>query len=970
MLNPFPMRFLLSVLLIPLFAAADEAPQWIWGEQNAETGQAAFQLRFELEQKPTEAVIQVTADDFFALVVNGKFLLFSENWRNLRKVDLSGVLKEGSNTVFIRARNREGAAGVLAWLDIDGVERRIVTNETWETRPGSEDKAGAPWRAPTVLGPLGMEPWGDPWSQSGVDHIRVPDGFVVERVYDVPAAFGSWVALCSDGQGGFYASDQDGKGIYRFRIESGAVRDVEPLPASISGAQGLTMLDGNLYAHVSGQGLVRIEGSKVERLSGSKGRGEHGIHGVVPEPGTRQLLLIGGNSSKLPEVDFSRVAVTYENDLIERFHDPLHIKRKAWVAPAGWICRYHPQENRFETVSVGYRNAYDVAVNAFGDLFTFDSDEEWDLGLPWYRPTRVCVAVSGSDYGWRAGSDNWPSYYEDSLPPIVEIGPGSPTGMLSGRGAKFPGRYQNAIFALDWTYGTMRALHLRPSGAAYEAEIEEFVTGAPLPMTDAVIADDGSMVFLTGGRRIASSVFRVQYTGAESTEAEPPVDSPEARRARELRLELAKFHGVTSAAAVEEAWPHLASTDRFIRHAARLAIEWQPLDSWLERLESETRPQAVITGVVALARVGDSTHAPLAQQMLESLDLSTLDEMPLLGALRAQSLVWERLGVIQPESTVERLLSLFPHESGLATREIARLLAFREEPRMIEPALQVLSEAKRAPAPRWANMEVTARNTGDSYGGTFERYLANRPPETAIRVASFLVELSPHWSDDQARRFFTFLRDLRQYQGGASYGRFQIEFRKRALAKAGPELAAIAAEFPPVAADRRPIHVVPPEGPGRVWTVEAALEAVEEAGWQEATSESGRNLFHATTCIVCHQFDGEGGAIGPDLSNARGKFGPREVLEAIIEPSKAISDQFGSYDIELKSGQVVTGLVIEGSSGEEVSVFAGDKLRTWNRDDVREIRQSPISSMPPGLVNTLNATELRDLVAYLLEKSN
>ena len=37
-------------------------------------------------------------------------------------------------------------------------------------------------------------------------------------------------------------------------------------------------------------------------------------------------------------------------------------------------------------VSIGYRNAYDIAFNADGELFTYDSDMEWDMGTPWYRP--------------------------------------------------------------------------------------------------------------------------------------------------------------------------------------------------------------------------------------------------------------------------------------------------------------------------------------------------------------------------------------------------------------------------------------------------------------------------------------------------------------------------------------------------------------------------------------------------------
>ncbi len=66
---------------------------------------------------------------------------------------------------------------------------------------------------------------------------------------------------------------------------------------------------------------------------------------------------------------------------------------------------------------MGYRNQYDIALNEDGELFTYDADMEWDFGSPWYRPTRVCHATSGSEFGWRSGTGKWPAYYEDSLPP-------------------------------------------------------------------------------------------------------------------------------------------------------------------------------------------------------------------------------------------------------------------------------------------------------------------------------------------------------------------------------------------------------------------------------------------------------------------------------------------------------------------------------------------------------------------------
>ena len=56
-----------------------------------------------------------------------------------------------------------------------------------------------------------------------------------------------------------------------------------------------------------------------------------------------------------------------------------------------------------ETFAAGFRNPYDIVFNREGELLTHDSDMEWDVGMPWYRPTRVLHVVPGGEYGWRSG---------------------------------------------------------------------------------------------------------------------------------------------------------------------------------------------------------------------------------------------------------------------------------------------------------------------------------------------------------------------------------------------------------------------------------------------------------------------------------------------------------------------------------------------------------------------------------------
>src|SRR5207302_6911570 len=306
---------------------------------------------------------------------------------------------------------------------------------------------------------------------------------------------------------------------------------VEKLPAEISGAQGLLWAFDSLYVMVNGggkgkqgrpNGLYRVRASqpggdldKVEQLRTVQGGGEHGPHAIVLAPDGKSLFVCCGNDTRL----VSPLAGSYLPKLWgEDRLFPIIATFSGVVAPAGCIYRVDPDGKDWRLYSAGYRNHYDIAFNRHGDLFTFDSDMEWDMHTPWYRPTRVYLASSGSDYGFRNGSNPYPARYPDTLPPVYDIGPGSPTGVCFGYGAKFPAKYEEAFYICDWSYGRLFAVHLTPDGSAYKAQIEEFATGAPLALTDLVVnPQDGALYFTVGGRNTQSALYRITYTGTEST---------------------------------------------------------------------------------------------------------------------------------------------------------------------------------------------------------------------------------------------------------------------------------------------------------------------------------------------------------------------------------------------------------------------------------------------------------------------
>lgn len=816
----------------------------------------------------------------------------------------------------------------------------------------------------------------DTIKEKDFDEILTLSGFEVELLYEVPRkSQGTWVSLAMDEHGRMVASDQYNDGMYWIDVnekedENTGVQ-VKKMILPATGAQGLTWFKGSLYANVSGKGLFRMSSTgkdglldEMKFLKGPQSPSEHGNHALVPVPDASGIYVVNGNHTPPPKEYTSRLLNWEEDILLSRQWDARG-HAAGILAPGGYISRIDGNASQWDIISIGYRNAYDMAIHPNGEMFTFDSDMEWDMGMPWYRPTRILHVVSGSDYGWRSGSGKWKAFYEDSHPSVLDVGPSSPTGVLFGTGARFPEKYQKALFGLDWTYGTIYAFHLQPEGASYTATAEEFLSGHPLAVVDALIGKDGAMYFITGGWSNDTKLYRVTYTGPESTKPFQYVEDPEGGAARKLRHRLEAFHGHQDPKAVPEAWPYLADEDRFIRNAARVAIEFQPVKSWIGRARTETRPQAMITSTVALAHAGDSTHLVDALSLLEKLDLPMLDVMQKLGYLRALSLTFMRLGDPEPEISrliADRLMKSLSDQDERVNVELVRLLIYLKDDRVIEPTLDLIRNSHTPKPPDWGT--VIKRN--NSYGGTIQRMLENPPPITKLEYLFMLRNLKNGWSLDQRKTYFSMINEAADAMGGESYWGFLERMREEALLgiSDSDRVALTDVISKPIAKDP-PFEITPVEGPGKEWTVDKAMQAVNAPSGKK-DFEQGRNVYFAVGCASCHRFDEMGGNIGPDLGSLGNRFSTRKILEDIIHPSETIPDLYGSSRVTLTSGRNLEGLVIEEEEFIKVYSRIPDKApEIIPSSEVVSIESVSVSQMPPGLINSLNVEELRSLIAYL-----
>src|SRR6185369_7337085 len=374
------------------------------------------------------------------------------------------------------------------------------------------------------------QPWGDvmtPRAATSAESLTLLPGFKAELLRSSEPGEGSWISMTVDPKGRLIVSPQNEEPLLRFTLSpQGQIAKIETIDQPVREAMGLLYAFDSLYVNgkgPNGLALYRLRDTNgddqydstepIRKWAGDGG--EHGPHGVVLGPDNK-LYVVCGNFVKVPDdVSPNSPHRNYADDLVLPRAEDGNGFGAGKKPPGGFVARMDPDGKNCELFAAGQRNTYDIAFNRDGELFGFDSDMEWDWGMPWYRPTRVNHIVSGADYGFREGSAKWPIWYPDSLPTTLDIGIGSPTGVRFGTGAKFPAKYQNAFFIMDWSYGRIVAAHLQPNGATYSGSWETFVKGKPLNVTDFEFGHDGAMYFLTGGRGTQSGLYRVSYVGKE-----------------------------------------------------------------------------------------------------------------------------------------------------------------------------------------------------------------------------------------------------------------------------------------------------------------------------------------------------------------------------------------------------------------------------------------------------------------------
>ncbi len=254
---------------------------------------------------------------------------------------------------------------------------------------------------------------------------------------------------------------------------------------------------------------------------------------------------------------------------------------------------------------------------------------------------------------------------------------------------------------------------------------------------------------------------------------------------------------------------------------------------------------------------------------------------------------------------------------------------------------EILSAAAEAPALQRAALRAVARL---GVGEDWQAMLANAGLSVGLREQ--------------------LIRELGQRSAGALWLYRQLEARTLAPALSRA-VAAVGLNHPDLQVRALfQAHVPEAERPRRLGETVRPEEVLALKG----DPERGRSIFFegSVACSTCHRVGAEGMDFGPDLSVIGRKYGREALLQAILEPSAAVSPDYQASLVETREGDIYVGFVRPGPREGQLSIKTRDQpALVLDRAAVTDLQPQRLSLMPEQLAGMMTAQDLADLVAFL-----
>ncbi|MBK8094823.1 MAG: hypothetical protein IPK32_23365 [Verrucomicrobiaceae bacterium] len=360
----------------------------------------------------------------------------------------------------------------------------------------------------------------------------------------------------------------------------------------------------------------------------------------------------------------------------------------------------------------------------------------------------------------------------------------------------------------------------------------------------------------------------------------------------------------------------------------RLELENRPVGEWREKVLQSGQMHELL----ALARVGEKADLePLLTAVMKR------EPKPTLEALRVISVAIARRGEPAQKAALQAWAA-FPAGETFLNRELCRLLVYLKSPSVIEKTMPLLQAATSS--------------------------------EDLLFYPFILRYLKDGWTLEHRRIVFEALNKAEKMNGASTFFKAISDTRSELAAALKPDeaLKLAAVIHPP-----KPATLSPHALPGHTfknWTLADLEPLLAKMDAKSRSRESGRDALVRTQCVFCHRVSADNalpaGVFGPDLTLVSARFGRRDLLEHILSPSKFIDEKFRYLTVQTSDGKTITGS-LESEDDERV-VLKVNPLATETtevgKSMIRERRMSEISPMPAGLLNSLKAEQILDLLAW------
>jgi glucose/arabinose dehydrogenase len=843
-------------------SSSEVEPEWIWGPDQAQDQERRFFVRhFELEQSALVVGGWFTADNQFRLWIDGRPWAQGTQWWQPTAIDPGMRLQAGFHGIAVEAINEGGPAGLLGLLELelDSGQRRVLgTSSAWKS-----------------------------WSSAPPDWPRPsspPAGAVSSRSLGTSRAHsGPWGDVLGNKQ---------------------ATNDSE-----ISIAKGFTV--ERMYRAKAG------EGSWASMTFGENGR-----------------LYVSAEAGPVLEFQFAKKPIAAPRPLAFPVHSAQGME---WA---------------FDSL---YVNVADAAEGDGGLHRLRDSDGDGELDQHQHL-ARYGPASEHGAHGIRLGPDG-ALYLVHGNYTEVPKGPNGEEVLVEG---PFPNAAEDVLLPRIWDPRGHAHGIFAPGAVVYRTDAEgkhwqRFAAGMRNPY-DLAISRSGQMftydadmewdlgtpwyrsprvLHLTAGAeygwRAGSAKWPAYYADSLPPLVETDLASPVGVELGEgsafpAPYQQALFLGdwawgrITVAHLTPNGATYSGKMETFLqgRGLTVTDLEFGP-DGWLWFITGGRGTQS------SLYRVRYQTTAP-AQELAQPLFPSHQE----LNRFERLALIRDTLAAYQGTDFVEQMAAPgqirwmdWPLSQRLYNIRLWQLLWIRNEPQ--RPAFQSWLAQVGDSFP--TGNDLSDRELAKLLVAAQIRHLPEKlvplmltgsSQEQQIYYALLLRLVDRDWTADLRLRYFGWLRGAREFQGGASLQGFLEQIERQAQQNVPPtEWPILEALLTQMESPDHPVSpALVPRDFVRDWTVDEAMASLP-AHTEQENVRRGSQLFEQALCTLCHRFAGRGGALGPDLTAVTRRFGRRDLLEAVLEPQKFVSDQYANL------------------------------------------------SMPAGLLNTFSPQEITDLLAFL-----